>query len=186
MKARTTQEELVAAVEYDWENGGLYWKPHIPRIKRNPVGNTYLGCIRNYGNGYKTLTTRFRYTQYQVCHLIILWHTGEFPAKGTEVDHIDGNPMNNRIENLRVVSSLLNRQNLHECTKKSKTGFLGVIKNPRMKSRPYSAQIRAPSTLSDGQTGTHAHIRLGYFKTPEEAHAAYLEAKRKLHAGCTI
>lgn len=44
------------------------------------------------------------------------------------------------------------------------------------------------------RTGTYtAHIQkgaqqknLGYFKTQEEAHQAYLDAKRKLHEGCAI
>lgn len=27
---------------------------------------------------------------------------------------------------------------------------------------------------------------VGKFATPEEAHAAYIEAKRRLHPGCTI
>lgn len=29
-------------------------------------------------------------------------------------------------------------------------------------------------------------VHLGVFNTPEQAHEAYLAAKRRLHAGCTI
>ena len=33
---------------------------------------------------------------------------------------------------------------------------------------------------------TGKKLYLGSFPTPEAAHAAYLAAKRKLHAGCTL
>lgn len=185
MRPRTTQEELVAAVDYDWENGGLFWRPHVR--KRGPgrpsTGKIYLGCVRYYPGGYRTVTARFRYTQYQVCHLVLLWHTGSFPAPGMEVDHIDGNPLNNRIENLRVVSSTVNRQNLHGCTKTSSTGLLGVCVRRRKGDGEFYAGIRVPNPIGHGEG---KKIYFGPFATPEEAHAVYIEKKRELHEGCTI
>lgn len=53
------------------------------------------------------------------------------------------------------------------------TGLLGVSKAD---SRGFRARIF--------YAGKETH--LGTFKTPEDAHAAYLAAKRRLHAGCTI
>lgn len=53
-------------------------------------------------------------------------------------------------------------------------GLLGVTHHP--KNNKFQARI----TL-DKRTQS-----LGYFKTPEAAHAAYVEAKRRLHEGCTI
>ncbi len=89
------------------------------------------------------------------------------------VDHKDGNPLNNRWANLRLADESLNGQNQRRAHRDSKTGLLGVFP----KRDKFAAQITTP----DGRRHT-----LGSFKTAEAAHAAYIEAKRKLHEGCTI
>lgn len=98
---------------------------------------------------------------------------GEWP-KG-QIDHINGVRNDNRIANLRDVSRSMNLQNQRKATATNKTtGMLGAhLHKP---SGLFVASIRAE--------GQHKH--LGYFKTPEAAHIAYVAAKRELHEGCTI
>src|SRR5690606_3747697 len=43
-----------------------------------------------------------------------------------QLDHIDGNPSNNRIENLRDVSPTVNSQNIKKARKANKCGLLGA------------------------------------------------------------
>ena len=55
------------------------------------------------------------------------WHHGRLPEG--EIDHIDGNERNNRIENLREVSGHENRMNsLYEWRPNENTGLPGVSK----------------------------------------------------------
>lgn len=87
--------------------------------------------------------------------------------KGQYVDHINGNTLDNRRENLRIC---LNKENLRNRPrqKNNVSGFKGVhmAKN---KTNPYSAKITV-----DGKS-TH----LGYFKTALEAAVAYNTAAIK-------
>lgn len=85
-----------------------------------------------------------------------------------EVDHKNGNRRDNRKCNLRECTR---KQNLaNRCVKRtSKTGYKGVSYKPKWsKSKPYWARIKI-----DGK-----YKSLGTFKTPQEAHAAYLEVAR--------
>lgn len=91
------------------------------------------------------------------------------------IDHINGVRSDNRIENLRVVNNEINCQNKRNGSCKNKTGFIGVHIG-RGKTKIYRAKI----TVGDKQ------IHLGGYDTPEEAHQAYVEAKRRLHPGCAI
>lgn len=91
-----------------------------------------------------------------------------------DIDHIDGNPSNNKLENLRSVKHIHNQQNLLKARKDNKSGFLGVAYHSQ--TGRYTAQIWINKKKK--------HI--GIFKTPELAHEAYLKAKRELHEGCTI
>jgi hypothetical protein len=92
---------------------------------------------------------------------------GRWPAKGLDIDHINGNRQDNRIANLREVTRGQNMQNQRRASSRSTTGLLGVLR----KSRRFAAHITA-----DGRT----HC-LGTFDTPEEAHRVYMDAKSRLH-----
>jgi hypothetical protein len=97
---------------------------------------------------------------------------GEWPAG--DVDHINGQPADNRIANLRVVSAAENCQNQRGPNARSTTRLMGVSYD--RERRKWRAGIWA-----DGRTKY-----LGLHPTAEAAHAAYLAAKRSLHPGCTI
>jgi HNH endonuclease/AP2 domain len=96
---------------------------------------------------------------------------GAWPSKN--IDHINGVKTDNRIANLRDVSQSINGENRAAPRKSTRSGFLGVTKD---KDGKFRAQI------SVGGKNTH----LGVFAVAEEAFAAYLSAKRRLHVGCTI
>lgn len=103
----------------------------------------------------------------------ILFATGDWPAEC--VDHIDGNKANNALRNLRAVSMQVNLQNLKRARIDNAAGLLGVCFNKG--AGKYMAECKGP----DGKR----HY-LGLHATADEAHAAYLKAKRQLHKGCTI
>ena len=107
------------------------------------------------------------YRSYKAHRLAWLYVHGDWP-NGC-VDHINRDPSDNRIANLRDTTKAENTQNVTAARKSSRLGLLGV----RKVWRRYAARIKA-----DGQ-----ERHLGYYDTPEEAHAAYLGAKRELHPG---
>ena len=88
------------------------------------------------------------------------------------IDHINGKPSDNRISNLRQVDRHANMQNLLRPRSDNKCGLLGVSPN----GKNWRAEIRV-----DGKK-----LNLGTYKTPEEAHAIYVIAKRKYHEGSTL
>ena len=87
------------------------------------------------------------------------WNINDSSAKN-KIDHVDGNPSNNHINNLRVVTQSQNNQN-----RISK----GYIYHKRDKI--WEAYI----------TVEHKHMYLGRFDTEEEAKQARAEGVRKYH-----
>jgi hypothetical protein len=88
--------------------------------------------------------------------------------RGTQVDHINGNPLDNRKENLRLVNQQQNNFN-KKIDKRNTSGYKGVF---RMKDRPkWKATI--------GFQGKVLH--LGFFDTKEEAALAYNMKAVELH-----
>ena len=82
---------------------------------------------------------------------------------GLQIDHINGEKIDNRIENLRLVTSRENQQNRH----KHREGRLVGCYWNKQKGK-WKARI-APC-------GTSETIHLGYFTTEEIAHKHYMKA----------
>jgi hypothetical protein len=105
----------------------------------------------------------------------VIWlvHFGAAPTR--DVDHINGDPTDNRLCNLRDVPTHINTQNRRTASKNSRTGVLGVSPSSR-----YPGWFRA-----DIHTGGRQKA-LGHFSTMEEAQQVYVQAKREMHPGCTL
>ena len=119
--------------------------------------------------GYRRIKIHGR--EYQVHRLVWLIENGSLPAN--PIDHIDGNKLNNRIENLRSVSIEENQQNQRRPHRSSTTGLLG-------------AHHRAKGGFSSVISVKGKPVHLGLFKTAEEAHAEYLAAKKIYHPTAPI
>jgi hypothetical protein len=83
-------------------------------------------------------------------------------------DHRDGDGLNNRRSNLRDVTFVENNQNARKRADNT-SGYKGVTWNNRLGK--WHAAIRAHNVRH----------HLGYFDTPEAAHAAYANASARLH-----
>ena len=90
--------------------------------------------------------------------------------KGMDVDHINGDPLDNRKENLRLCTRRENCRN-KKVRADSKSGFKGVYVRPNDR---YQAYIGDPAKKS-------RHINLGTYGTPEEAARAYDKKAIELH-----
>ena len=95
------------------------------------------------------------------------WVTGAWPEH--EIDHIDGNRLNNAFANLRDVPGVVNQRNQVAPRVTNTSGARGVRRGRR--GNGWQARIGV-----DGKTRY-----LGQFATPEEASAAYWAAKAELH-----
>lgn len=88
--------------------------------------------------------------------------------RGMHVDHINGNKLDNRRANLRIVTGQVNQANRKNLNKNNTSGIRGVSYCPRLSKRnPWLAQI----------TANRRHVHLGMFPTKEEAIAARRKAE---------
>lgn len=162
-----TADKLRELLHYEPETGVFTRRVKTGGRYGADVGSV-AGCLSDQGYVLISLMSK----QYRAHRLAWLYMTGEWPAG--EVDHRDGRRTNNRWSNLRDVPTAINAQNRRGAQSNSRTGLLGASWNAR--DQRFVARIKV-----DGQ-----YRSLGGFDTAEQAHAAYLEAKRLHHAGCTI
>ncbi len=158
-KELITAEEARQLFSYNPETGDLVWR--VSLNSRAPIGYI-VGTQTKYG--YIQVQVRGKsYLAHRVAWLITY---GEWPVE--HLDHINGNVQDNRLSNLRQATNAQNRYNT-KLNIRNKIGLKGVsFAKDRNK---WAAHISA-----NGRSRT-----LGYFATPEEAHAAYCKAAKELH-----
>jgi len=165
-KANLTAQQLRDLLSYNPASGDFV---RIAHAYQNSGRRSAVGAIGRVTNaGYHLIGVRGNY--YTAHRLAWLYVYGRWPVH--HIDHIDGNPLNNRINNLRECSHAQNMQNMRRAHADSASGLLGA----------YQRGHKWVSMICHGRR----QMYLGTFNTAEEAHAAYIEAKRNIHGFCTI
>lgn len=152
-------EDLKRHFDCDPDAGTVLWKkPTHHLIKAGDVAGTV------EKRGYRII--HFKKKAIKAHRLIWAFSHGYFPDG--EIDHIDGNPSNNKISNLRVVDRSKNQMN-QGLQKNNKSGIKGVhFCNGKGK---WVAKINCDKN----------RLHLGCFDSIEEAAEKRFEAEKVFH-----
>jgi hypothetical protein len=140
----------------NWNEYFSYENDVLVRKSSNNQHN-HVGSVNS--SGY--VQTELKGKVYMLHRIVWELHNGEIP-KGMQVDHIDRNPLNNSITNLRLCTQNQNQIN-SGVPKNNTTGYKGVLRTPNGK---FQARL--------GYNGKKLY--LGLFETAEDA-AACVKAK---------
>ena len=121
-----TQEYVKSRLDY--KNGCFYWKKKsicrgCDRTFNIRYSNKRAGSIKADGYREIGIQVKGRNHKFYEHRLIWFWHHGKWPKD--EIDHINGNRADNRIENLREVTHMENQKN-QKVYKNSTSGLMGV------------------------------------------------------------
>ena len=160
--AELTPERLRKVLRYDDVSGKFFWigRPRIRDGKKAGHRRASDGRTEIRVDGDLYLGSRLAW----------LYMTGAWPVG--QIDHRDTDPTNDAWKSLRDLSNQMNAQNRRRAGPRSSTGLLGVNKNGK--------RFQAALTLNGKR------YRFGTHDTPEQAHAAYLDGKRRLHPAGTL
>jgi hypothetical protein len=152
-------ELIKQLLRYDPETGNLHWLQDRIRHKAGSIA----GGVHK-GSGYIRIEVAGKgMSAHRVAWFL---HYGYWPKD--QLDHINQDKRDNRIENLREATNGQNRANTRSS---SRHGLKGVAFKPWLKKRPWEARITSGKRV----------ISLGCYATKEEAHQAYCEAAKRLH-----
>lgn len=160
------QAELKRRLHYDQESGHFTWLIDSGGRREIKKGTRAGSVCKTHG--YRLIGVDGSILR--AGRLAWFYVTGEWPDG--DIDHIDTVKDHDWFSNLRDVPHHVNNQNLRKAHKDNQSGYLGVC--------AIGNKWRA-TIFVDGRQKS-----LGCFPDPAVAHAAYLDAKRLLHEGCTL
>jgi len=156
-----TMEDINEWVSYDKETGVFTWKKDKPR--RFKSGDR-AGVVNGVGYEWMSIPCCRRLYSHRIA-----WFIANNQWPDGDIDHINGEKLDNRLCNLRVATRSQNNQNRYKKSANKSTDMIGVSK--RSDYDAYDARIHV-----NGKQKC-----LGTFKTAHDARKAYLAAKEKLH-----
>ncbi len=161
--AKITRDDLTEWFRYEPTTGLFYWR------KRPEIGGgsakvgDLAGSINNRSQRNPRRVLWLRKSRISAARAAYIVMGGDIPDRAL-VDHVDGDTLNDRINNLRLASAAQNTWN--------RIGRTDIAKGV---SRDARGQFKA-RILVDGKK-----INLGTWGTEAEAHAAYMGAAAILH-----
>lgn len=174
-KSEITIKTIKKFLDYNPETGIFIWKKrdkiyfHEGERQENACSiwnNRYAGKIAGADDGRNRIVIRIYKNTYFAHRLAFMIMKGREPID--QIDHINGDPKDNRWLNLRECYDYQNKQNL-SLKANNTSGFTGVWWH--YQNKKWCAEIKTK--------GKKYH--LGSFDTPQEAYKAYLKAKLKVH-----
>lgn len=157
IKVPLTQKRLKELLSYCSESG------HFSEVKKRRGARNCAAVGWVNAQGYRCISIDGK--TYFAHRLAWLYAHGDWPID--QIDHANGDPLDNRLNNLRCSSQSENMQNVGARVD-SKTGLKGIFPTRQGK---WAAQIQAQSKV----------YHLGTFTSKEAAHDAYKKAAKELH-----
>lgn len=165
MSTLITQERLREVLSYDPDIGIFKW---LIRPNHRPFPPGHIAGTLSCRDGYLRIGIDNKI--YLAHRLAWLYMTGKWPTH--LLDHRDGYKSNNAFSNLREATKSQNGQNQRKANSQSSSGLIGAC-------RYGDRWVSGIKT-----NGKRKHI--GVYDTAQEAHEAYIAAKRKAHEFCQI
>lgn len=160
---RLIRQQILDRLEVNLETGTCLWKDatkHHARLNGTEAGTP----IRNHcGKQYWVI--KINGVGYKRSHIVVALKTGRWPDE--TVDHVNGNSLDDRAENLRHASVMQNAWN-HK--KRAKPSNLPMGVRQLQPSGRFQARIRHANKCRS----------LGVFETVDAAQAAYIAARHEL------
>lgn len=160
-------DSLSSILHYFPETGDFVWlNPTSFRVKRGDVAGTVAVNDRGRTKPHPHLLIRIHGIKYLAHRLAWLFGHGEDPG-AMLVDHINGDSLDNRLANLRLVTTTQNMWNVDHALSTSSSGIRGVHRHSQ--SGKWVSEISI--------NGKKKH--LGVFPTQEAASLAYQSAAQE-------
>ena len=154
-----TQDKLKKLISYNPDTGEFFRLVSLSNSSK-------IGKVTGYKTDFGYIRLCVDGKQYFAHRLAWLYIYGEFPS--SVIDHIDQNPSNNKISNLRTVSIKQNLENRNK-PKNNKSGFKGVS---------WSKSVNKWIAMIGHK---NQQIYLGAYKNIHDADHAYQNAAKKYH-----
>lgn len=158
-KPNFTHSLLKSEMRYDSATGKFTRLVSAGRAKPGPA------TVRLDKDGYEFLS--YRGSRFYVHRLAWFYVHAKWPKE--YIDHINGISADNRLSNLRESTNSENQQNLVARRPKTAGKLIGTAWHEHKKA--WISRIGID----------RKRVCLGYFATAQEAHEAYLEAKKTIH-----
>lgn len=155
---------LQTILKYNAETGDLIWIKTVgPKAKAGSTAGTTMTTKHSRKKPYSWKQVGIKGKAYQA-HRIAWYLYHGFDPQDAFVDHVNQDPLDNRIVNLRLVNHNENNWNASKCLSNNTSGFRGVYKHKQ------SGKWAACMSIN----GKTKH--LGVFDLPQEASKAYEDA----------
>tara|TARA_R110002153_G_C13012367_1_gene466445 strand:- start:46 stop:543 length:498 start_codon:yes stop_codon:yes gene_type:complete len=151
----------ILGCDFKYENDKMY--------RLNNWTKKWNCCNDNKPNTFKYIQIGCNRKLYYLHRLIYKYHNQDWDITDTssdnQIDHININSLDNRIENLRVVNNSQNNRN-----KNKRDNCSSIYKGVSKKNKKWKATITIDGKLK----------HLGYYETEEEAYLAYQKKYEEL------